>query len=719
MLSKIESFTGQDDQQENNYLIVLLVLSTVFILFALAVQFNIFSYLVKPDLPHQDQTNSVIVSGKVINYEGGSIEEAKVMIENRRVEDINRDGVFSFRANNSQEKDYLELNIKKEGFLPEKRLVYLNQSRSQNEIFLGEIKLTNKSHILLNYTIQENQGFSKGKNRDVWYLTTQTWEPIRHQISYDDRKRSVRVSYPADREKVRFNFLWTVPGFGEIMAYVDLNQSDRGKDLLPLLAETHFNQLEREIKKNNYSQRTENLYQSAKNYFNRSIRENGSFNGDLTQKSLNYTFWGLESLALDKAQENIERNRRGNFTVNLSGGNKEGLKNISVGYELVEPEFKFGVTGFRSDNKTQDRIRELGFNLAGVFGFWHETEPEDNQFNFSKVKNDFNSIGNISKAYYGLIGDSPSYLSEYNLNKLQEEVEEHVSTTLQEFEGINYWECYGLGMHRMADTTLQMTKKRNKKSNVNSTKICIKKVNNKGKKPILTGWNIDSRQINYYNYTESPYQYFKKLKRENLSFDLSFDFAYFGSAHEIYPELQEKGVYDIKSGDRRENTNWVPVRDLYTFSQLLDKYSDLNRSIHIPYFNAPSNYLNDSLGFWHSPWDQKVQAEWIRKYYTIVYSKPWVKSISYLELRDRDWKRLKTGLLGSEGDPKQSYRVLKQQLGNWSTSGNSKIGIDGQFKFEGFKGTYNLSISYQNNSYSELVEFNQSKTKEIELNLLN
>ncbi|MFB6088224.1 MAG: hypothetical protein ABEK36_00415, partial [Candidatus Aenigmatarchaeota archaeon] len=390
------------------------------------------------------------------------------------------------------------------------------------------------------------------------------------------------------------------------------------------------------------------------------------------------------------------------FKVTDEDGNP--IENVTVDYEMVTPNFSFGWFGSDINKNLTSKIQELGFNGAQIFSFWHETEPADDEWDFEKKKEKLDKLGGFTKGVSGLIGDTPPYLSNISDFQLPDEVEEHVLRSIGELESIgdiNYWECYGLGMHYWADKTLQMTDERNKSINMASTKECIETVNqNTNDSAIVTGWNIDGSNINVENYTDSPYEYYQRFS--SLDFDIGFDFMYFGGAHEMYPDLIEQGVYKGESVSPT-GKNWIPARHLYSISEMLDWYSKLNKTVHIQYFQAPSNYVGGQQGFWHEKWNEDVQAEWIKKYYKLIYSKPFIRSINYLEVKDSGWKDLKTGILYQNGTPKESYFELKRLLDGWSSKGIVTTDSNGISQFKGYDGIYRVTLSKKGYVIKEIL----------------
>ena len=66
--------------------------------------------------------------------------------------------------------------------------------------------------------------------------------------------------------------------------------------------------------------------------------------------------------------------------------------------------------------------------------------------------------------------------------------------------------------------------------------------------------------------------------------------------------------------------------------------------------------------YWREPWTELVQAQWVKDFYAIALSKPFVESITWTDLADRPEAGVlpSGGLLSTDLRPKAAYKVLKQ-----------------------------------------------------------
>jgi GH35 family endo-1,4-beta-xylanase len=108
------------------------------------------------------------------------------------------------------------------------------------------------------------------------------------------------------------------------------------------------------------------------------------------------------------------------------------------------------------------------------------------------------------------------------------------------------------------------------------------------------------------------------------------------------------------------------VRDMMQISALLDLFALIGKPVHITEVEVPSKSLEKSknskeVGTWHRDWDESLQAQWIKQFYKIVLSKPFVDTVTYSHLTDDEDNTIhNSGLLTKDLKHKKSFEVLKK-----------------------------------------------------------
>jgi hypothetical protein len=118
------------------------------------------------------------------------------------------------------------------------------------------------------------------------------------------------------------------------------------------------------------------------------------------------------------------------------------------------------------------------------------------------------------------------------------------------------------------------------------------------------------------------------------------------------------------------------VRDLFQISEKLDRLGNFGKPVHITAVQVPSaapKANNGAGGHWRKPWDEKVQAMWLKEFYEIALSKPFVESINWVDLVDRPKVSPlpQGGLVRPDMKPKPALKVLQEIRSGIHSSGRT------------------------------------------------
>ncbi len=129
------------------------------------------------------------------------------------------------------------------------------------------------------------------------------------------------------------------------------------------------------------------------------------------------------------------------------------------------------------------------------------------------------------------------------------------------------------------------------------------------------------------------------------------------------------------------------ARDLFAVSTVLDLFAKLGKPLHVTGVEVPSqtsakgegdaDAAAAAAGYWHAPWNESIQAEWLHRFYEVALSKPFVESVCWQSLWDSSAvaldkggraatpgamdslsSALHGGLLRNDLAPKASYKKL-------------------------------------------------------------
>jgi hypothetical protein len=107
------------------------------------------------------------------------------------------------------------------------------------------------------------------------------------------------------------------------------------------------------------------------------------------------------------------------------------------------------------------------------------------------------------------------------------------------------------------------------------------------------------------------------------------------------------------------------VRDMMHMSAVLDYFGSVAKPLYITSVEVPSEegagpHSSEAAGIWHERWDQSRQAEWIKQFYKIALSKPFIDTVTYSNLTDKENGSIpNSGLMTNRLEPKDSFATLK------------------------------------------------------------
>jgi len=126
------------------------------------------------------------------------------------------------------------------------------------------------------------------------------------------------------------------------------------------------------------------------------------------------------------------------------------------------------------------------------------------------------------------------------------------------------------------------------------------------------------------------------------------------------------------------------VRDMFQISSLIDRIGSLGKPVHITAVQVPSASTPDRWdawggalspaegGIWHEAWNEQVQARWLRDFYTVALSKPFVETVAWRDLTDQRGHYLPHGgLLRADMSPKPAFQALRQLRSEMHNLGRS------------------------------------------------
>ncbi len=115
-----------------------------------------------------------------------------------------------------------------------------------------------------------------------------------------------------------------------------------------------------------------------------------------------------------------------------------------------------------------------------------------------------------------------------------------------------------------------------------------------------------------------------------------------------------------------KNQPGMHVRDMLQISAVLDYFAPIAKPLYITAVEVPSQngdglHKPEVAGIWHQQWSQAKQAQWLKQFYKIALSKPFVDTVTYSNIIDTANSTIAySGLLTNQLIPKKSFNTLKK-----------------------------------------------------------
>ena len=431
--------------------------------------------------------------------------------------------------------------------------------------------------------------------------------------------------------------------------------------------------------------------------------------------SLNLSLRASEQLQLDRAKTDIEKYRKGGARLKIVDMEGKPLVNSTVSFKQTSRDFLFGANPMGKSSRYSQvyaqMLREAGINYSYILSSWGSVEPSPGNFAWvgqeyyqnisAQSAMGFRFMGGLSLWFYRGSGLSdqfcPHYQDMMTFEQLKENIYNHMYALASRYKGrIDIWEI--------------------NEQNTNGTNVLNLTWNQK-----LEAYSVFAKAVHdanpkaqvIHDSNALPYE-FNPGRLGDLG----------GKAGAIsFPEFltllnQKQSPLDIiglelyysgVNSDGYKN----PGLDMASISALLDQYASFGKPIFVRELSAPSVQVPDS-SWWHRPWDEPTQAEYLEQFYTIAFSKPLVHEIGWsYGVSDENAFLVGGGLLDTDLKPKAAYFALKKLIDSWTTSGMATTDEKGQSAFKGFAGDYEVKVTTPDGrSGQRTVHINEQKSDE-------
>jgi hypothetical protein len=279
------------------------------------------------------------------------------------------------------------------------------------------------------------------------------------------------------------------------------------------------------------------------------------------------------------------------------------------------------------------------FDFAVVSFPWRALEPREGKCQPEAIEQCLQLLRSRKTAIWGrsLMSFQQAHLPEWlpgwadDYDRLRERVAKQIKAVLKQFGAhVRAWEVIG-GIHAhnafrfSFEQIMDLTR---------LSAILVKQMSPRSKAliGIVLPWGeyyaADSRTIPPHLYAEMAVE--SGINFDAFSLELPFGF-------------DEGGLY---------------VRDLMQVSALLDRFGSLGKPLHVTAVCVPSGGDATTQGAWRGRWSEQVQAQWLRAFYKIALSKPFVETVSWRAMSDASDVQHQTGFLRADLSPKPACQDL-------------------------------------------------------------
>ena len=287
------------------------------------------------------------------------------------------------------------------------------------------------------------------------------------------------------------------------------------------------------------------------------------------------------------------------------------------------------------NNRYRQRLSET-FDFVSIPTTWKHLGPKERSYKWEQVDDWVNwAVANRRPIHAGpLVSFDPAhipewlYIWEHDYEALRDLIHEHIQQVVQRYERkVSLWRvACGLHAYNSFNLSFEQIMELTRMSCLLVKKLAPKSV-------VLIDLVLPWGEYYARNQrTIPPMLYAGMAVQSGIRFDA------FGV--QVYMGAPQDGMY---------------VRDFMQISSMLDEFVGFGVPLEITGVQAPSDISADAwdawggkilvkdAGYWHIPWNQRLQAEWLQAFCRTAISKPFVESICWRDLADYEGHYLPHG----------------------------------------------------------------------------
>lgn len=196
--------------------------------------------------------------------------------------------------------------------------------------------------------------------------------------------------------------------------------------------------------------------------------------------------------------------------------------------------------------------------------------------------------------------------------------------------------------------------------------------------------------------------------------DYKLDRDYLDLAQRLFEQKAPVDVFGLQS--HMHGGEW-PLTRVW---EVCDTFSRLGKPLHF----TEVTVLSGEHGFQRKlPWPttpegEERQADYVEKFYTVLFSHPAVQAITWWDFADGGWQGAPGGLVRADLTPKPAYqRLIKLVKDTWWTRADLTTDASGRAHFRGFLGRYRVTVKTPRFTRSVEAEVQRDRPNEIVVRL--
>ncbi|HHQ49119.1 MAG TPA: hypothetical protein ENK19_09605 [Acidobacteria bacterium] len=432
----------------------------------------------------------------------------------------------------------------------------------------------------------------------------------------------------------------------------------------------------------------------------------------------------LEGIELAKARWQALISRRGALRVRVMGADGAPVAGIRVSYRQISHDFRFGIFGqlATTGQAVYDRMAQGGLNFVTAGYYWADIEREPGAIDYDYIDHHI-GVTDLADRGWRVKGHPltwlydlamPDWLKGVGFAELKRSSVEHVTTLVTHYrdrvhtwdvnnEAANYWATGGLSRPQL-DDYLRAVFAAARTADPTAELILNSPFDWFGRDRLEE--RLDGR-TSYV--TLSIPAFVRRAIDTGVDFDIIGQQMYNGGGITLFRDL---GVGPVQG---------APSQDLGFLAQVLRRLSAFGKPIHITENSVSSTWDPDWIaagaGYWHQPWSEQTQADFLEAFYRLCFGTPAVRAITWWDAVDDNPFIDHGGLFRADGTPKPAFLRLESLIREWTTVGAMVTSTDGVAAVQAFAGLYEVSAEAGGRTFRRTVHVAEGRPATVTIDL--